>query len=141
MTTITSTLVAIAWLGAANPADAKPSQADVQQAEETARAWLGLVDDGRYAESWTDAAALFRQSVRMDQWVQQISTVRAPFGKVLKRQFRSATPRTSLPGAPDGEYVVLQYDTDFEHKKAAVETVTPMRDPDGRWRVSGYFVR
>ena len=48
---------------------------------------------------------------------------------------------TELPGAPDGEYVVFQFDTQFERKRAAVETVTPMRDPDGSWRVSGYFIR
>lgn len=24
---------------------------------------------------------------------------------------------------------------------AAVETVTPMRDPDGEWRVGGYFIK
>jgi hypothetical protein len=28
-----------------------------------------------------------------------------------------------------------------ENKAAAVETVTPMLDADGVWRVSGYFVR
>lgn len=26
-------------------------------------------------------------------------------------------------------------------KSAAIETVNPMLDPDGVWRVSGYFVR
>jgi len=29
----------------------------------------------------------------------------------------------------------------FEKKKAAVETVTPMMDRDGTWRVSGYFIK
>ena len=52
-----------------------------------------------------------------------------------------AKPATELPGAPDGEYVVFQFSTAFEHKRAAVETVTPMMDADGQWRVSGYFVR
>jgi hypothetical protein len=54
---------------------------------------------------------------------------------------KSATYTKSLPGAPDGEYVVIQYDTGFEHKQSAVETVTPMLDKDGKWRVSGYFIR
>jgi len=45
------------------------------------------------------------------------------------------------PGAPDGEYVVIQYDSSFENKTEAVETVTPMLDPDGVWRVSGYYIR
>jgi hypothetical protein len=35
----------------------------------------------------------------------------------------------------------VQFDTSFERKSAAVETVTPMIDPDGRWRVSGYFIK
>jgi hypothetical protein len=46
-----------------------------------------------------------------------------------------------LPGAPDGEYVVIQFEASFEKKKAAVETVTPMVDEDGEWRVSGYYLK
>jgi hypothetical protein len=46
-----------------------------------------------------------------------------------------------LPGAPEGKYVVIQYETVFENRASAVETVTPMLDPDGVWRVSGYFIR
>jgi hypothetical protein len=45
------------------------------------------------------------------------------------------------PGVPDGEYVVIQYEVSYENKKAAVETVTPMLDKDGKWRVAGYFMR
>ncbi len=48
---------------------------------------------------------------------------------------------TSLPGAPDGEYVVIQYNTEFENKKVAIETITPMLDDDGKWRVSGYYIK
>ena len=47
----------------------------------------------------------------------------------------------SLPGAPDGEYVVIQYATTFENKKSAIETITPMLDGDGKWRVSGYYIK
>ena len=46
-----------------------------------------------------------------------------------------------MPGAPDGEYVVIQFETSFENKKHAIETVTPMMDKDGTWRVSGYYIR
>ena len=53
----------------------------------------------------------------------------------------TATPTESLPGAPDGHYVVLHYETSFENKKTAIETVTPMLDQDGDWRVSGYYIR
>jgi hypothetical protein len=37
--------------------------------------------------------------------------------------------------------VVLQFDASFEHKASGVETVTPTKDVDGQWRVSGYFIK
>jgi hypothetical protein len=60
---------------------------------------------------------------------------------MVSRRVKGAQYATSLPGAPDGEYVVIQYDTSFAHKASAVETITPMRDGDGQWRVSGYFIK
>ena len=62
-------------------------------------------------------------------------------GKVILRKLDSQKYMTSLPGAPDGEYVVIQYKTKFENKKSAVETITPMLDNDGKWRVSGYYIK
>lgn len=76
-----------------------------------------------------------------EQWARSLDAARTPLGAVVSRTLREVRPATELPGAPDGEYVVFQFDTAFEHKRAAVETVTPMRDSDGRWRVSGYFIR
>jgi predicted SnoaL-like aldol condensation-catalyzing enzyme len=67
--------------------------------------------------------------------------VRAPLGKVVSRKAYSKKYSESLPGAPDGKYVVIQYESSFEKKKAAVETVTAALDEDGRWRVSGYFMK
>ena len=48
---------------------------------------------------------------------------------------------TELPGAPDGEYVVLEYETTFERKKKGAERVVMMKEPDGSWRAAGYYVR
>lgn len=147
---VIAAVVGMLWLAAAQGAEPTPAKqpssdaapiADTKAAEDAARAWLALVDGGRYAESWADTAQLFQRAVPKEQWAQQAAAVRDPLGKLVKRELRSATPRSSLPGAPDGAYVVLQFETTFEHKQAAVETVTPARDPDGRWRVSGYFIR
>lgn len=110
-------------------------------ATESANQWLALVDAGNYAASWDNAAQFFKNSVSKAQWAKMLEASRAPFGKVESRKLKSATYSTSLPGAPDGKYVVIQYATSFEHKKAAIETVTPMLDKDGQWRVSGYFMK
>jgi hypothetical protein len=116
-------------------------EAKEQKAATAAQEWLSLVDAGKYGESWDDTAAFFRGAVPQDTWKQQLTAVRKPLGKVLSRTVASKKYARSLPGAPDGEYVVVQFNTSFENKKSAVETVTPMLDKDGKWRVSGYYIK
>lgn len=106
-----------------------------------AQEWLSLVDEGRYADSWEAAATYFRNAVTLTKWEQAMLSVRKPLGAVLSRQLKSADHETSLPGAPDGDYVVIQFTTVFENKADSVETVTPMLDADGAWHVSGYFIK
>ena len=108
---------------------------------ESATAWLELVDAGEYAKSWETAARYFKNAVTEEQWKQALSSARRPLGEVRSRKLKSRQYATSLPGAPDGEYVVIQFESSFENKRSAVETITPMREADGKWRVSGYFIR
>jgi hypothetical protein len=122
-------------------ASAQTPQKPEQIAQQSSDAWLILVDSGKYAESWDDAAQSFKAAVTKDQWQSALGSVRTPQGKVLSRKLKSATYTKSLPNAPEGEYVVIQYDTNFEHKQGAVETVVPTLDKDGKWRVSGYFIK
>jgi Protein of unknown function (DUF4019) len=110
-------------------------------AVDSAIKWLRLVDASDYAASWDEAAQFFKNAVSKEQWTEKVKAVRAPLGKVNSRKLKSTTYKTSLPGAPDGQYVVIQFDSSFENKKSAVETVTPMMDKDGQWRVTGYFIR
>lgn len=119
------------------PAD----EAAEKAAQLAAKQWLALVDQGKYAESWQTAAAYFKNALPEEQWLQSMDGARQPLGKVNSRKLLTARFMTSLPGAPDGQYVVIQYATSFEHKASAVETVTPMLDPDGKWRGSGYFIK
>ncbi len=115
---------------------AKPDPA----ARAAADAWLALVDDARYADSYADASEPFRRATTAGAWEKMATAVRAPLGKVKSRTLKSATPTKSVPGAPEGEYVIILFDTSFEHKDA-IETVTPMKEADGKWRVSGYYIR
>lgn len=113
----------------------------VDDALEVARAWLELVDQGEYDKSWEEAAAYFRNALDRDQWQQTMSGFRRPLGEVVSRELLEAKYRSHLAGAPDGEYVVIRFKTSFSNKVESQETITPMLDPDGRWRVSGYFIK
>ncbi len=123
--------------GPAMASDAGKETAAVSAAEK----WLALIDAGKYAASWNEAAGIFRNAVKPEQWEQSMQTVRKPLGKLISRKLRIKVYETSLSGAPDGEYIVIQFETSFENKKAATETVTPKMEKDGEWRVSGYYIK
>jgi hypothetical protein len=113
----------------------------VKAAAVSAEKWLVLVDDGKYEQSWKEAAVYFRGAVTATNWVTSLNGVRKPLGKLVSRKPGSTLEANSLPGAPDGKYVVLQFDTSFENKKAAAETVTCVLEKDGKWKVAGYFIK
>jgi hypothetical protein len=134
-------IISVAVLTLLGEAPIKAEDSRVETALAAAEAWLELVDDGEYAESWEEAAAYFRGAVQRDDWQQTMKGARSPLGEVVSRELMEAKYRSRLAGAPDGEYVVIRFKTSFSNKADALETVTPMLDPDGRWRVSGYYFK
>ena len=108
---------------------------------ECSQAWLALLDTGKYAESWDEAAEFLRTAVGREDLSKSLLAARKPFGKMVSREIKSQQYTTSVPGAPSGQYVIIQYNTSFENEKSAVETITPMLDKDGKWRVSGYYIK
>ena len=118
-------------------AQSKP-QDYVQKPDE---AWLALIDTGKYAESWKTASAMFQAAVDEEKWDDMVAKVRTPLGAVKSRKLESATEMKTLPGAPDGDYVVAKFNTSFEHKQTAIETVVSSKEKDGSWRVAGYFIK
>lgn len=138
-----ATLTAAAFaalLGLSTAAEAQDA-AQTKLAEESAKAWLALTDAGKNAESWDQAAAAFKSAVSREKWAEAINGVRPPLGKVKSRTLVAAQYTKELPGAPAGEYVVIRFQTDFENKAGATELVTPMKEKDGSWKVSGYFIQ
>ena len=113
----------------------------IEEARVETVAWLGLTDTGQYESSWDSASALFKAAVSKEDWDKSLSAVRTPIGALETREMATSKFSTTLPGAPDGEYVVFQFNSSFEHKAAALETVTAMKDTDGAWRVASYFIK
>lgn len=102
--------------------------------------WLEIVDNGEYAESWNQTAPFFHSQLSSKQWEQALSKVRTPLGKLISRQVKNSSSHTSLPGAPDGEYIVVTLSASYEHKESATETVT-VSNVGGKWQVVGYFIK
>ena len=143
MKVLTAVLIAVAF-GRGLPAQAQirdSAGAAVTAAQVAARSWLSLVDSARYGESWDSAASVFRDAVTRPSWEAAAKQARTPFEPFGPRTLLAASFQTKLPNAPPGKYVVLRYQTRVRGDKTVVETVTPMVDEDGVWRVSGYYIR
>jgi hypothetical protein len=132
---ISLVLVAAAGLVFAADDDAVP------RAKAAAASWLELTDSGKFGESWDESATIFKSAIGRPEWEKALKDVRSPLGAVKSRTVKSARFTRSLPGVPDGEYVVINFDSQFENQEAAVEMVTPMREKDGSWRVAGYYIK
>jgi hypothetical protein len=107
---------------------------------ECAEKWLAIVDQGDYDKSWEESAGLFRQVIPVEHWRNQLKVWRGGLGKLISRELKSKQYATTLPGAPDGQYVIIRYQSSFEKKNVAGERIVPMLDEDGTWRVSGYHI-
>jgi Protein of unknown function (DUF4019) len=55
-------------------------------------AWLKIVDDGRYLQSWVSASAQFQKSITSTDWVNALASRRKPLGACTKRTLASAMP-------------------------------------------------
>ena len=111
--------------------------AGVAAAEE----WLKLADAGKGAETWSAAGAVFRNAVTSEQWAGMLAGARAPLGELKSRALANARYTRNLPGAPEADYVVIQYGSAFANRPGATETLVTAREADGSWKVVTYRVQ
>lgn len=115
------------------PVAASPAVASAEQ-------WLGLLDRGFYGDSWDKAGAMLKGQIGKPGWGAAVEPARKPLGAVVSRKLTGDTPTHKLPGVPDGDYDVVQYETEFAGNRKAIETIILAREADG-WKVDGYFVK
>jgi hypothetical protein len=69
-----------------------------------------------------------------------IPKVREPLGAFVERTPAESVYKTTLEGSPNGEYVTAIFLSKFD-KRELQEVVTMVREPDGKWRATGYSTR
>jgi hypothetical protein len=130
-------IAALLTLTAASPGMAQGAKKNVATAatpapDDRARAWLVLVDDKNYTQSWTQSGAAFKNRQKADAWAKDELAKREPLGAVASRSLKSIDLSRNT-------VAVIRYDTVFAHKAAAVETVT-MAFENGSWAVTDYSI-
>ena len=113
-------------------ASVTPAQAEVVR---SARAWLAIVDAGRWEESWRGTTDSFRSLNTVEVWARASEQGRVPLGAVVSRADLS---QESVPAPPHGIEMV-KFRTSFANRAAAIETITLAREGQA-WRVVGYWI-
>lgn len=106
-----------------------------------ARTWLEFADLQDYESTWASSSSVFQSAIEMDDWRQKLQAARSPLGAMKSRELDSIEPLGSPDGAPDGNYMRLVFNSSFENKTAAQETITLFEENDGHWRAAGYFIK
>ncbi|HEY1328123.1 MAG TPA: DUF4019 domain-containing protein [Casimicrobiaceae bacterium] len=142
--------LALAQAPAATPAAKSPAASADSRVQPTlgddkaviaaSEKWLRLLDDGKLGAAWDLSAALLKSSVTRAKWISGIRDARKPFGKVQTRTADKFARAHQMPGAPDGDYVLVAFQTTFANGKRAEEQITWQLDEE-TWRVSGYYIR
>jgi len=118
--------------------EVEPSESQIQ----ASLSWLRLADDAQYTRSWDEASVLFQKAVDRLVWSQKLQSVRAPLGEMVTRDLESARLIVDPAGQPDGEYLVLSYESSFESKRRAIETHTLVFEASTNlWLSAGYFIK
>lgn len=126
-------------------APASAAQASgVEEKEEAGRiaaaGWLTLLDRRDWGTAWETSAGAFRKSVPLARWMDNVPKVRADLGALKERAPATVAYKQRIEGLPPGEYVSVIFLSKFEQREVQ-EVVTTVREPDGRWRVTGYSTR
>jgi hypothetical protein len=117
-----------------------PHAADEVAAERQALGFVGYLDQGRFADSYAYTGMLIRAQLDRDAFSTQIQKTRAGTGALQSRELMDASYSTSVPGAPEGQYVILHYHAGFANRPDTVETVT-LAFANGYWRIAGYYIK
>lgn len=112
----------------------------VAQTEPVAEAFLQLLDQGKYAESWQSAAKLMQDKITQKEWVEKLSKARELSGEFVARERKDASYSTEAQDSPDGEYIMLTYSSNFKKVNDVSEYVTVALEGT-RWKVAGYFMQ
>ncbi len=119
----------------------KPDTAKATEAIQSAERFLQLVDNESYEQSWQAAAKLLKEKVPNEEWIKKMASLRTWAGPVVERKNTGSRYTTEAEDSPEGEYIILSYDSKYQKQESAKEQVIVMLEDDHLWRVAGYFVQ
>ncbi|MBU7580922.1 MAG: DUF4019 domain-containing protein [Porphyrobacter sp.] len=125
--------IALSASGVAPQPTAAPTEA--VGAARAAEAFLLLIDESRWADSYAATGKQFRKANTLNVWTEVSERVRRPLGKVLTRNL---VANEFVPAPPEG-YQLVKFASSYADGTNQVESVS-LAWEDGKWKVVGIVI-
>lgn len=122
------------------PLAAAGTSAQQTEAFEAARTIVKALDHGQFEQVWVDSSETLKRSTYLIVFTKAMSATRGKLGQPAPR----GTPRIGFakkidPNLPEGDYSVVEVDTDFGGEIVTEKLV--LTRESGEWKLVGYFMR
>lgn len=108
-------------------------------AKATTDAWLSLVDNGSYGESYkVMAKAAFKDKYSYEEFVSVLTPIRKSLGEVKSRSYYSSQSYESPPGFSKGAYREYIYKSSYTALEDPVYEFVSLVGEKDKWRVFGF---
>src|SRR5687768_11357125 len=87
-------------------------------AQKVAEAWLPLLDDQKYEESWEALSQKTKKDLSKRQWEVGMMGFRKPLGKLKSRKLGKVIYIKSLQGYPDHQGAIVRFDSVYENRES-----------------------
>lgn len=111
---------------------AAATESEAAGAARAAEAFLALLDESRWAESYTATGAEFRRLNTLERWSAVSARLRPPLGRMLTRDI---TSNEYVPAPPEG-YRLIKFRSTYANGTAQTESLS-LAWEDGAWKVAG----
>ena len=124
-----------------SPPAEQPTIRDDKDSIEAAMKWLALLDAGKAGAAWDVASKQLQSKVTRNKFIAEMRDVRKPLGKLASRTAVKFARAHDLPGAPTGDYTLIEFEAKYANGKKLAEQVVWVIEAGDIWRIAGYFYR
>ena len=113
---------------------------EVNASQVAAEAWLKIVDQGSYGNSWDAAALPLRLTMTRKEWISSVQAMRKSMGHLVERKVADIRLAQNPKNLARGNYMVFIFQTSFSSGHVAREILTLQQSGEGQWRVLTYML-
>lgn len=106
----------------------------------TAERFVVMLDNNHDRQAYEQTSALLQLQTQADTWIHEQRMTSKMLGNILNRRLFTVKARETYPGLPDGNYLIVAFEAETQHKAKAIEVLL-LKEESSDWQVCKYSIR